>query len=35
VRLTVWPRGEERLLAQAGYHGREVRWLAGAVPYPG
>ena len=25
---TVWPGGEERLLARAGYHGRPVRWLA-------
>jgi hypothetical protein len=27
LRLTVWPGGEERLLAQAGYHGEPVRWL--------
>ncbi len=27
VRLTTWPGGEERLLAEAGYHGRPVRWL--------
>jgi hypothetical protein len=27
VRLTLWPGGEERLLARAGYHGRPVRWL--------
>ncbi len=27
VRLTVWPRGEERLIARSGYHGRPVRWL--------
>jgi hypothetical protein len=25
LRLTVWPGGEERLLAQAGYHGEPVR----------
>ena len=29
LRLTVWPGGEERLLAQAGYHGEPVRWLGG------
>jgi hypothetical protein len=29
LRLTVWPGGEERLLAQAGYHGEPVRWLDG------
>lgn len=29
VRLTTWPRGDERLLARAGYHGRPVQWLAG------
>src|SRR5579875_3165491 len=28
LRLTVWPRGEERLLATAGYHWGRVRWLA-------
>jgi hypothetical protein len=28
VRLSVWPSGEERLVARAGYHGRPVRWLA-------
>ena len=28
LRLTVWPGGEERLLAQAGYHGEPVRWAA-------
>jgi hypothetical protein len=27
LRLTVWPGGEERLLAQAGYHGAPVRWV--------
>jgi hypothetical protein len=28
VTLTTWPGGEERVLAQAGYHGRPVKWLA-------
>lgn len=28
VRLTTWPGGEERLLATAGFHGRNVKWLA-------
>jgi hypothetical protein len=28
VRLTVWPVGRDRLLARAGAHGQEVRWLA-------
>jgi hypothetical protein len=28
VRLTMWPDGEERLLAYAGFHGQNVRWLA-------
>ena len=27
VRLTTWPGGRERLLAEAGYHGRPLRWL--------
>lgn len=27
VRLTVWPEGADRLLATAGAHGQEVRWL--------
>jgi len=27
VRLTVWPGGEERLIARAGYHGPPVHWL--------
>lgn len=27
VRLRLWPGGRERLVAQAGYHGRPVRWL--------
>lgn len=29
VRLTLWPRGEERLIAKAGYQGQAVRWLGG------
>lgn len=28
VHLTLWPPGEERLLAKAGFHGSPVRWLA-------
>jgi hypothetical protein len=28
VRLTLWPGGEERLLARAGFHSTRVRWLA-------
>ncbi|MGH2716160.1 MAG: DUF2332 family protein, partial [Thermoleophilaceae bacterium] len=28
VRLTLWPAGEERLLARAGYHGDPLEWLA-------
>ena len=31
VRLTIWPGGEERLVARARYHGRPVRWLGGAL----
>jgi hypothetical protein len=27
VRLTVWPGGEDRLLARAGFHGETVHWL--------
>lgn len=27
IRLTTWPGGEERLLAESGYHGRPLRWL--------
>jgi hypothetical protein len=27
VRLTTWPGGRERLLAQAGFHSQPVRWL--------
>jgi hypothetical protein len=26
LRLTTWPRGEERVLATAGYHGRPIWW---------
>jgi hypothetical protein len=26
VRLTVWPDGEERVIAESGYHGRPVYW---------
>jgi hypothetical protein len=29
VRLTLWPGGEDRLLARAGYHGDPVDWLVG------
>jgi hypothetical protein len=29
LRLTIWPDGEERLLARAHPHGASVRWLAG------
>jgi hypothetical protein len=28
MRLTLWPGGGERFLAECGYHGRPVRWLA-------
>jgi hypothetical protein len=28
LRLTIWPEGEDRLLARAGYHGDPVEWLA-------
>jgi hypothetical protein len=28
VLLTVWPGGEQRLLAEAGYHGSPVRLVA-------
>lgn len=28
VRVTTWPGGEERLVAESGAHGRPVRWLA-------
>jgi hypothetical protein len=30
VRLMLWPGGEQRLLARAGFHSSRVRWLAGA-----
>ena len=26
LRLTTWPRGEERVLATAGYHGSPIWW---------
>jgi hypothetical protein len=29
VRLKIWPNGQERLIATAGFHGRDVRWLLG------
>jgi hypothetical protein len=29
VRLTIWPGGEEHLVARAGYQGRTVRWVGG------
>jgi hypothetical protein len=28
LRLTLWPGGDERLLAEADFHGRWIRWLA-------
>ena len=27
VRLQLWPRGEDRLLARSGFHGKPVQWL--------
>jgi hypothetical protein len=27
VRLQLWPRGEDRLLARSGFHGKPVHWL--------
>jgi hypothetical protein len=27
VRLTMWPGGEERILAATSFHGRDIRWL--------
>ena len=30
VRLTTWPTGEQELLAQVGYHGADIRWVASA-----
>ncbi len=32
VRLTLWPDGTERLLAETHPHGATVRWLAGSEP---
>jgi hypothetical protein len=32
LRLTVWPGGEERLLAASDPYGRDVRWLAPTTP---
>jgi len=32
ARLVLWPGGEERLLARAGFHGGPVRWLGDAGP---
>ncbi|HEX8888949.1 MAG TPA: DUF2332 domain-containing protein [Pyrinomonadaceae bacterium] len=29
VRLKTWPNGQERLIATAGFHGQNVRWLLG------
>ena len=26
LRLTTWPRGEDRVLATAGYHGAPIWW---------
>ena len=26
VRLTIWPEGEERIIATASFHGRDIRW---------
>jgi len=28
VRLTQWPGGQETMLAEVGYHGHDLRWLA-------
>jgi hypothetical protein len=28
LRLTLWPGGEQRLLARVGYHGDPVEWSA-------
>jgi len=28
LRLTTWPTGEQELLAQVGYHGADIRWVA-------
>ena len=32
VRLTLWPGGEERLLAETHPHGASVKWLGAANP---
>jgi hypothetical protein len=34
VRLRLWPGGQERVLAHAGYHGPPVRWLESRPAYP-
>ncbi|MDQ4027298.1 MAG: DUF2332 family protein, partial [Actinomycetota bacterium] len=26
VRLTIWPDGEEKLIARSGYHGADIDW---------
>jgi hypothetical protein len=28
LRVTTWPGGEETRLAEVGYHGGAIRWLA-------
>jgi hypothetical protein len=28
LRVTTWPSGEQELLAQVGYHGADIRWVA-------
>lgn len=28
IRVTIWPTGEERVVAMVGYHGRGLRWTA-------
>jgi hypothetical protein len=32
LRLTTWPGGTDELLAHAGYHGADVRWLLSSEP---
>jgi len=27
IHLTMWPGGEDRLMARSGYHGANVQWL--------
>jgi hypothetical protein len=27
VRLTIWPDGEERMIATTSFHGGDIRWL--------